>query len=141
VTVPSSEFRVPNEAAAGVERFQDLVAWQKARTLVARVYRLTRGELGKDFGLSSQMQRAAVSVMSNIAEGFERRRPTEFHQYLTVAKASCAELQSLLYVCSDVGYFSETERDELLDQAAEVSRIVAGLRAYVAGERTNRSFR
>jgi four helix bundle protein len=88
-----------------MERFEDLVAWQKARSLTRDIYQTTRqGAFAKDYGLSSQMQRAAVSIMSNIAEGFERRSRGEFHQFLSVAKSSCAELRSQLYVALDVGY-------------------------------------
>src|ERR1041384_1616343 len=114
-----------------VERFEDLIAWQKAR-LTRRVYELTRiGGWAKDFGLSSQIQRASVSIMSNIAEGFERNRHGEFHQFLSTAKASCAEVRSQLYVALDVGYLSDEEFKTVLAQAEEVGRIVGGLRASV----------
>jgi four helix bundle protein len=94
------------------------------------VYQATR-EVGfaKDFGLSGQLQRAAVSVMANIAEGFERNRLAEFHQFLSVAKASCAEIGSHLYVAFDVGYLNEKRFGDLLAQAEEVGRIIGGLRA------------
>src|SRR5918911_1052422 len=98
-----------------IARFQDLVTWQRARRLARSGYEATRsGPLARDFALSSQMQRAAVSIMANIAEGFERNRPAEFHQFLSMAKASCAELRSHLYVAYDVGYLSEKRFDELL---------------------------
>jgi four helix bundle protein len=85
-----------------IERFEDLVAWQKARSLTAKVYQLTAmGSFGRDFALRDQIRRACVSVMSNIAEGFERGRPAEFHQFLSVAKGSCAELRAQLYVSFD----------------------------------------
>src|SRR5688572_32395151 len=92
----SSEFRVPRPEArvemATIQRFEDLIAWQKARALARDVYLLTRDEaFRKDFGLASQIQRAAVSVMANLAEGYERRRRVEFHRYVEIAKASCAE--------------------------------------------------
>jgi four helix bundle protein len=74
---------------ARIERFEDLVAWQKARVLVRDVYRVSKGgTFAKDFGLCGQIQRAAVSVMSNIAEGFERRSRVDFHRFLVTAKAS-----------------------------------------------------
>ena len=110
------------------ERFEDLIAWQKARSLTSVVYQATRqARFAKDFGLPAQLQRAAVSVMANIAEGFERNRFAEFHQFLSVAKASCAEIRSHLYVAYDIGY--EKRFGELLAQAEEVGRIVGGLRA------------
>ena len=115
-----------------VSRFEELVAWQKARALTKSVYQVTkRGDFSKDFGLTNQIQRAAVSVMSNIAEGFERGRRAEFHQFLSVAKSSCGEVRSQLYVALDVGYLQKSTFDSLMSQAEEVSRIVGGLRAAV----------
>lgn len=85
-----------------VERFEGLIAWRKARELTRAIYEVTRkGAFAKDFGLSSQIQRAAVSIMSNIAGGFERGGGGEFHQFLSTAKASCAEVRSQLYVALD----------------------------------------
>jgi four helix bundle protein len=82
-----------------IEHFEDFVAWQKARVLTAKIYRVTdEGKFARDFGLRDQIRRAAVSIMSNIAEGFERGRAAEFHQFLSIAKASCAELRSQLYL-------------------------------------------
>jgi len=88
-------------------------------------------EWSRDFGLRSQLQRAAVSIMSNIAEGFERKRSTEFHQFLSTAKASCAEVRSQLYVALDAGYLNQGEFSQLLAQAEEVGRIIGSLRASV----------
>ena len=119
-----------------IERFEDLIAWQKARELTKAVYQLTReGAMAKDFGLSGQMQRAAVSVMANIAEGFERKRRTEFHQFLSVAKASCAELRSHLYVALDAGYLASQKFIELTALAQEAGRILGGLRSVVEKQR------
>jgi four helix bundle protein len=84
---------------SNVQRFEDLIAWQKARELTKQVYSHTEnGPFSKDFGLRDQIRRASVSIMSNIAEGFERGGPSEFHQYLVIAKASSAEVRSQLYV-------------------------------------------
>ena len=119
-----------------VERFEELIAWQKARTLTRDVYKVTgQGSFSKDFGLKDQMRRAAVSIMSNIAEGFERGRPAEFHQFLSVAKASCAELRSQLYIALDAEYVSETLFGELMTKAVEVGRIIGGLRGAVERKR------
>ena len=119
-----------------IERFEDIVAWQKARALTARIYQLTeQGKFAKDYGLKGQMQRAAVSIRSNIAEGFERGRPAEFHQFLSTAKASCAELRSQLYVAFDAGYISEELFGEMMSKAVEVGRITGGLRAAVERNR------
>jgi four helix bundle protein len=119
-----------------IERFEDLIAWQKARELTREIYKITReGIFAKDFGLSGQIQRAAVSIMSNVAEGFERGSRGEFHQFLSVAKASCAEVRSQLYVAFDVGYLDRTKFDDLLSQAEELARIIGGLRASVEKQR------
>lgn len=119
-----------------IEKFEDLIAWQKARQLTKVIYQLTRqGGLAKDYGLSGQMQRAAVSIMANIAEGFERRRRSEFHQFLSVAKSSCAELRSHLYVALDAGYLSSGKFEELTVCAQEVGRIIGGLRGVVEKQR------
>ena len=121
-----------------IERFEDLVAWQKARLLTRLIYQATQKEpFSKDFGLSGQIQRAAVSMMSNVAEGFERGGRGEFHQFLSTAKASCAELRSQLYVAFDVGYLDQKEFDNLMARAAEVGKIIGGLRAAVAKQRSN----
>jgi four helix bundle protein len=115
-----------------VERFEDLIAWQKARQLTRCIYEATRrGDWAKDFGFSSQIQRATVSITSNIAEGFERDRLTEFHQFLSIAKASCAEARSQLYLALDIDYLNEQEFKKLLVQAEEVGRIIGGLRASI----------
>src|SRR6266480_3039925 len=82
-----------------IERFEDFIAWQKARKLTAEVYRITKqGEFGGDCGLKNQSRRASVSIMSNLAEGFERGGLAEFHRFITISKASCAELRSHIYV-------------------------------------------
>jgi len=122
--------------SARVERFEDLIAWQKARQLAAAIYRVTlSGAFAKDFGLRDQIQRAAVSVLSNIAEGFERGSRSEFHQFLVISKASAAEVRSQLYVALDVGYLDQSDFDALLAQASEVSKIIGGLRSAVQKQR------
>lgn len=119
-----------------VERFEDLIAWQKARQLAAAIYRATSvGGFAKDFGLRDQIQRAAVSVVSNIAEGFERGSRSEFHQFLVVSKASAAEVRSQLYVALDAGYLDQTNFDTLMNLASEVSKIIGGLRSSVQKQR------
>jgi four helix bundle protein len=121
---------------AAITRFEELVAWQKARVLTQEVYAVSRsGSFAKDFGLSSQVQRAAVSVMANIAEGFERGGRAEFHQFLSTAKGSCAEVRSHLYVAADVGYLSEDQAKQLQAAAEELTRIIAGLRSAVQRQR------
>jgi four helix bundle protein len=122
-----------------VSRFEDLIAWQKARQLTRDVYRVSStGKFSRDFGLRSQIQRAAVSVISNIAEGFERGRRPEFHQFLSTAKGSCAEVRAQLYVAMDIGHLQEEGFERLMAQACEVSRIIGGLRAAVAKQRDSK---
>lgn len=114
----------------GIRRFEELIAWQKARALTKNIYLLTGTErFARDFGLRDQIQRASVSIMSNIAEGFERGGKAEFHQYLVVAKASCAEVRSDLYVALDSGYITNDQFEKTRAHAEEVGRIIGGLRA------------
>jgi four helix bundle protein len=117
---------------SGVERFEDLIAWPKARMLARSIYEISQsGRFAKDFGLCGQIQRAAVSIMSNIAEGYERDRTNDYHNFLTIAKASCAEVRSQLYVALDIGYINQAQFDALMRQAEEVGRIIAGLRSSI----------
>lgn len=119
-----------------VEKFEDLIAWQKARDLSREIYKLTRSTpFCNDFGLRDQIQKASVSIMSNLAEGFERGSSSEFHQFIVVAKASCAEVRSQLYVAFDAGYITQLEFDRMKGLAEEVSRILGGLKVSVAKQR------
>jgi four helix bundle protein len=114
------------------EGFEDLIAWQKARVLTKRIYDISReGPFARDFGLSSQIQRASVSIMSNIAEGSERGSK-EFHHFLVMAKASAAEVRSHLFVVLDAGYIDQPTFNELNALTVEVGRIVGALRASIA---------
>ena len=115
-----------------VEKFEDLVAWQKARELTKQIYEITKqGSFSKDYGLCDQIRRATVSVMSNLAEGFERGSSSEFHQFIVIAKASCAEVRSQLYVAHYSRYISQPQFDNASNLAEEVSRIIGGLKAAV----------
>jgi len=119
-----------------IKTFEDLIAWQKARELTKAVYRMTSAyEFNKDYCLKDQMRRASVSVMSNIAEGFDRGGRSEFHQFLVIAKASCAELRSQLYIALDAGYIKAEHFNRLFLLSEEVSRIIAGLRKAVQRQR------
>ena len=114
-----------------VRRFEDLLAWQKARALTAGVYDVTAdGSFSRDFDLRNQIREAAVSTMSNIAEGFDRASHNEFHRFLSIAKGSCGELRSQLYVALDAGYIDRETFGRLQEQALEASRIINGLRAH-----------
>jgi four helix bundle protein len=95
-----------------IKKFEDMIAWQKARKLTSDIYRVTgRGKFASDYGLKDQIRRAAVSSMSNLAEGFERGGLVEFHSFLAIAKGSCAELRTQLYVALDVGYLDQRSFD------------------------------
>ncbi len=119
---------------ATVTRFEELEAWQRARELARAIYRCSdAGAFAKDFGLRDQVRRAAVSVMSNIAEGFERGGDQEFAQFLATAKASCGEVRSQLYVAVDQDYLSSDECAALIEATCEVSRLIAGLMRYLRG--------
>jgi four helix bundle protein len=115
-----------------VTRFEELIAWQKARLLAKQVYHVTNtGKFAKDYGFRDQIRRASVSVMSNIAEGFERGSRPDFHRFLVIAKASCAEVRSQLYLAYDIGYITQDEFDDLMELATETTKIISGLRRSV----------
>ena len=119
-----------------IRRFEDLIAWQKARQLAKDIYQVTAlRAFSRDFGLRDQLRRASVSIMSNVAEGFDRGGRAEFHQFLVIAKASCAEVRSQLYVANDAGYISEDDFSKLMDNVNEVTRLVSGLRIAVQKQR------
>lgn len=108
-----------------VKRFEDLIAWQKARLLSVAIYKAF--EDNKDYGFKDQIQRSSVSVMNNIAEGFERKTKKEFSYFLSIAKGSCGEVQSILVLSKDLKKLSTEIADSLLEQAEEISKIIAGL--------------
>ena len=116
-----------------VERFEDLIAWQKSRQLANLIYKITNiGQFERDFGLRDQIRRASVSVMSNIAEGFERHSRPDFHRFLVIAKASCAEVGSQLYLAHDIGYVNKNDFDDAMNLAIETTKIINGLRKSVS---------
>lgn len=96
-----------------IKKFEELRIWQEARELSKVIYKLTSNSLfRRDYGLKDQIQRAAVSVMTNIAEGFERDSNNEFIKFLTYSKGSCGEVRSLLYVALDLNYINQNEFDD-----------------------------
>ncbi|HVF30745.1 MAG TPA: four helix bundle protein [Pyrinomonadaceae bacterium] len=115
-----------------IRRFEDLEAWKIARLITREVYAVTKHrELARDFGLKDQIRRAAVSIMSNIAEGFERDGDKEFLNFLSIAKGSAGETRSLLYVALDQEYVSETEFDGMVERLNECCRVISGLSKYL----------
>lgn len=112
-----------------VKCFEDLHAWRAARQLTSNIYRQTNvGSFAKDYGLKDQIQRAAVSSMSNTAEGFDCESKAEFARFLGIARRSTAEVQSLLYVAFDVGYLAEAEFASHYQQAAKAKALIGGLK-------------
>jgi len=112
-----------------VTRFEDLLVWQKAMRLCVAVYRVTRtGHFARDFGLRDQVQRAAVSVLSNIAEGFDRNSRAEFARFVSIARGSAGEVRAQIYLARELGYLSEAESGELLAACAEITRMLIALR-------------
>jgi four helix bundle protein len=129
---------------ATAKQFEDLVVWQEARGLVNEVYKVTtQGPFRRDFSLRDQITRAAISSMSNIAEGFERGSRREFIQFLNIAKGSTGEVRSQLYVALDQEYVEQKMFEKLRDAALAVSRRLAKfiryLEDYPSNSRVRRS--
>jgi four helix bundle protein len=108
-----------------IECFEDIIAWQKAKDVTSKIYAQFR--LNRDYGFKDQIQRASVSVMNNIAEGFERKSNAEFRQFLYIAKGSCGEVRSMLYPAKELNYLSESEFNSLLNNLLEISKALSGL--------------
>jgi four helix bundle protein len=110
------------------EGFEDLLVWQKSMDLVSLVYQICqKGVLAKDWGLRDQMQRAAVSVSANIAEGYERGSRKEYAQFLMIAKGSAGELRCLLRIAERLQFIDSSSADKLISDITEVSRMLRGL--------------
>lgn len=116
--------------------FEEMEMWRKSRELVKFIYQITKNAaFCKDFSLTDQIRRAAVSVMSNIAEGFERGSNTEFIQFLYIAKGSCGEVRTQLYVALDLKYISAEEFRAGKELCMDVSGQISGLIQYLKGSR------
>jgi len=117
---------------AQFKRFEDIKAWQKARILNQEIYRISReGHFARDFALRNQICDASVSVMSNIAEGFERGGNNEFRQGLSTAKGSAGEVRSHLYAALDAGYIDQTQFDPLAGYTIEITAMLVKLIEYL----------
>ena len=115
-----------------VYRFEDLEAWKTARELTKEIYRIIRNDsFCRDYGLRDQICRASVSIMSNIAEGFERDGNKEFVNFLSIAKGSVGEVRSQLYGALDQHYISQAEFNLLYNKANDNARIISGLMNYL----------
>ena len=117
---------------ASIERFEDINAWKTSREVVKLVYEMTKSEpFCKDFALVNQIRRAAISVLSNIAEGFERDGNKEFVNFLAIAKGSCGEVRAQLYVAFDQGYIDEAGFHQASAALIEASRQISGFMRYL----------
>jgi four helix bundle protein len=117
---------------AKIERFEEIEAWKLARRATRLVYDATgRGKFSGDFALVNQMRRASISILSNIAEGFERQGNKEFLQFLAVAKGSCGEVRSQLYIALDQDYIDNRTFSEISEVLVETSRTISGFMKYL----------
>lgn len=117
-----------------VEKFEGLIAWQRSPELAKRIYAITStspGDFRQDFGFRDQIRRASVSVMSNIAEGFERGSRPDFHRFLVIAKSSGAAVRSQLYLARDISYISQDAFEQIMQNATETAKIIGGLQHLV----------
>ncbi|MBV9215859.1 MAG: four helix bundle protein [Acidobacteria bacterium] len=115
-----------------ISRFEDIEAWKKSRDVTKDVYEFTKLDgFNKDFALRDQIRRAVISIMSNIAEGFERGGDKEFVQFLSVAKGSCGEARAQLYVAFDQAYISHDEFSVTVEKLTEIGRMISGLMKYL----------
>ena len=121
---------------ATIERFEDLIVWQRAREVTKRIYQITSGgNFSKDFGLRDQIRRSSVSIMANVAEGFGRRSDKEFSSFLNIAHGSVAETQSHAYVAMDLGNLAKADFQQLYVELDEISRMTMGLTKHLRNVR------
>ena len=114
---------------ASITKFEDLIAWQESRKLVKMTYQITsEGSFAKDFGMRDQTQRAAVSAMTNIAEGFDCESTAEFARFLGIARRSAVEVQSLLYAALDVEHIKQDAFKSFYEQAKKCKALIGGLK-------------
>jgi len=112
--------------------FEDLEIWKLARNLTSKIYKSTnKGLFVKDYGLRDQIRRAAVSIMSNISEGYERGGNQEFYQFLSIAKGSSGEVRSQLYIAADQGYINQAESETLINEFKKLSIMINKFMAHL----------
>jgi len=108
-----------------INKFEEIIAWQKGQDLALEVYRIFSSS--RDFSFRDQIQRASVSISNNIAEGFERKGNKEFSQFLFIAKGSCAEVRSMLYLAFNFEYINKEQLNNLSGSCVEISKILSAL--------------
>lgn len=106
-----------------IDKFEDIVAWQKAKEMTNIIYSLL--DCKRDYSFRDQIRRASISIMNNIAEGFERKSNNELKHFLYIAKGSCGEVRSMLYIAKDEGYISQALFNKLYEQSISISRLIA----------------
>jgi len=112
----------------GFARLEDIEVWKRGCRLAVEIYKLSgKDALNKDWGLKDQMRRSAVSIPSNIAEGFERDSDAEFRRFLCIAKGSCGELRTQIYIAHALDYIDKTETQEIIQECVEISSMLHGL--------------
>ncbi len=108
-----------------IEKFEDIIAWRKAKELIIDIYQ--RFKDCRDFSFKDQIQRAVISILNNIAEGFERNTNKEFRNFLFIAKGSCGEVRSMLYLALQLNYITEEQFKRYYDLSLEISKLLSGL--------------
>lgn len=117
---------------AGIEKFEDIESWKSAREVTQLVYKISsNSNFAKDFALCNQIRRASISILSNIAEGFERGGNKEFLHFLAIAKGSCGEVRAQLYVAADQKYIDEKGFAQINAKLLETSRLISGFMRYL----------
>ena len=117
---------------AKIERFEEIESWKMARDSTRLIYQISsKSDFSHDFALRDQIRRASISIMSNIAEGFERGGDKEFLQFLSIAKGSCGEARSQLYIALDANYVAKDEFDSIYNKLNETGRLISGLMKYL----------
>jgi four helix bundle protein len=129
----SLKFKVGGVGMPTFQKFEDIDAWKKARELTKEIYKISNsGRFAKDFGLRDQIRKASISIMSNIAESFERGGRKEFIQFLSMAKGSAGGVRSHLNVAIDQTYLDKASYDHLVCLCEETSRLLSGLIKYLS---------
>ena len=116
-----------------IRKFEDIESWKRARQLTNQIYQTTgTGKFARDFGLKDQVRRASISILSNIAEGFERGGDKEFLQFLAMAKGSCGEVRAQLYIAFDQGYLAQDVFEGLAKNTVEIGQLISGFMKYLS---------
>ena len=114
------------------KRFEDLEVWKRSCRLAVEIYKITEtGKIGKDWGLKDQLRRSAVSIPSNIAEGFGRDSDAEFKRFLLISKGSCAELKTQIYIAESITFIDKERSRPIIQECDEVSRMIGSLVKYL----------